>query len=85
MTVDHFVPKSIWETEKYVICCYDCNQRKSNQTAEHLLNHMIKASLKGKSFWGYSGKQLNFIKGQMEKIVNDTLHNTGPRVYYFKH
>lgn len=81
-TIDHYHPKSKGRTDKYVICCADCNCRKDNMAPEVLSSLMIKASLKGRNYWGYSGARLQQISGQFQKIASDILFNTGPRIYY---
>lgn len=72
------------EPDRVVIICSECNRRTTNQTANALLNNMVMASLRGKYFWGYHGEKLEFIISQVGKIASDTLHKTGPLVYYCK-
>jgi hypothetical protein len=83
-TVDHWEPKSGGSTEKFVICCFDCNQRKGNNSPVKLLTQFLRASIQAKSMWGYHGKKLTFIAGQLEIVTHDSIYNTGPTVYYFK-
>jgi hypothetical protein len=83
-TIDHFEPKSLGQTTKYVIACIDCNTRKGNMSPEILLSRFGYAHLRGLPLWGYQGKKLKFIYTQIQKINNDRLYNMGPSVYYIK-
>jgi hypothetical protein len=83
-SVDHYLPQSEGQTERFVICCVDCNSRKSNIMPDVLVTKMTQATLKGREMWGYHGKKLKFIAGQIQKITNDMLYNMGPKIYYFK-
>lgn len=83
-SVDHYLPQSEGMTEKFVICCVDCNSRKSNIMPDTLVSKMTRTALKGGQMWGYHGKKLKFIAGQIQKITNDMLYNMGPKIYYFK-
>lgn len=84
-TWDHHHPKSEGHTDKHVICCFDCNNRKANIMPEVLLSKLSSAITYNKQYWGYSGKKLKFIYGQFERIFRDQLNGTGPAIYYFKH
>lgn len=83
-SIDHFIPKAIGPTSKFVICCADCNNRKGSDPPDVILSILIKANLRGAQYWGYQGKKLKFIMNQFQTISNDILYNTGPRIYYFK-
>jgi len=83
-TWDHHHPKSEGHTEKHVICCFDCNNRKANIMPEVLMSKLSSAIAYNKEIWGYSGKKLKFIHGQFEKIFRDQVNGTGPTIYYFK-
>lgn len=83
-TVDHYLPKSLGETEKFVICCADCNNRKGNISPIALVEKMTKAHLRGGHVWGHHGKKLKYIAMQLQRITNDILFDTGPRTYFFK-
>jgi hypothetical protein len=84
-TWDHHHPKSEGHTDKHVICCFDCNNRKANIMPEVLMSKLNSAVTYNKTFWGYSGKKLKFIHGQFEQIFKDQVNGTGPAIYYFKH
>jgi hypothetical protein len=84
-TSDHYDPKSKGFTDKYVICCFDCNNRKANINPEVLLSKMSSAIAYNKEMWGYTGKKLRFIHGQFDKVFKDRINGTGPVIYYFKH
>jgi len=79
---DHWVPKSRGQTERYVICCADCNSKKGDAMPLHLASRMLKAALTGRTFWGVSGEKLQFIANRVQIITNDILYNTGPKIYY---
>lgn len=81
-SIDHYHPKSRGSTEKFVICCADCNTRKDNMPPEKVGSQMISANMKGRTMWGYSGKKLHYIAGQFQNIAHDLLFKTGPRIYY---
>jgi hypothetical protein len=83
-SIDHYVPQSEGQTDKYVICCVDCNGRKGDTAPNVLVSKMTNMHLRGKEMWGYHGKKLKFIAGQIQKITNDRLYNIGPKIYYFK-
>jgi len=83
-SIDHYFPQSLGQTERYVICCVDCNTRKSDTTPNELISQMTNAHLRGKVMWGYHGKKLKFIYKQIQTITNDMLYNMGPRIYYLK-
>lgn len=83
-SVDHYQPKSKGKTERYVICCADCNTKKGCTDANALVSRMTTASLKGNTMWGYHGKKLQQIAEQIQKITNDILYNMGPKIYYLK-
>jgi hypothetical protein len=83
-SVDHYLPRSIGQTERYVICCVDCNNRKADTTPEELVRQMVNAHLREKTMWGYHGKKLKFIYKQIQTITNDMLYGLGPRIYYIK-
>lgn len=83
-SVDHWLPQCQGNTEKYVICCVDCNGRKGCTPPDVLVSQMINAHLRGKQLWGYHGKKLKYIAKQVQTVANDVLYNRGPRVYYCK-
>lgn len=84
-THDHHYPQSEGYTDKHVICCFDCNNRKANIKPEVLQSKINSAVTYNREFWGYSGKKLKFIAGQFDKIFRDRINGTGPTIYYFKH
>lgn len=83
-SIDHYLPQSKGKTEKYVICCAQCNTRKGNVEPNALVSRITQAHLKGNAMWGFHGKKLKFIADQIQKITNDMLYNMGPKIYYFK-
>ena len=83
-SVDHYLPQSLGATEKYVICCVDCNGRKGATPPDLLVSQMTNAQLRGNTMWGYHGKKLKFIAKQIHTITNDMIYNMGPKIYYFK-
>lgn len=83
-SIDHYLPQSKGKTEKYVICCAQCNTNKGNVSPDALVSRITKAHLKGNTMWGFHGKKLKFIADQIQKITNDMLYNMGPKIYYFK-
>lgn len=83
-SVDHYQPQSLGNTERFVICCVDCNNRKADMAPDVLVSKMTNAHLRGKEMWGYHGKKLKFIAKQIQTITNDMLYNMGPRIYYLK-
>jgi hypothetical protein len=83
-SVDHYLPQSLGITDRYVICCVDCNNRKADTPPSVLVSQFTNAYLKGKQLWGYHGKKLRFISNQIQTITNDMLYNRGPKIYYFK-
>lgn len=83
-SIDHYLPQSKGKTERFVICCAQCNTRKGDVSPNALVSRITQAHLNGNSMWGYHGKKLKFIAGQIQKITNDMLYNMGPKIYYFK-
>lgn len=83
-SIDHYQPRSKGKTDRYVICCAECNTKKGCVSPESLVSKMTSASLKGKTVWGFHGKKLQHITGQIQTITNDILFNIGPRIYYIK-
>jgi len=83
-SIDHYLPQSKGKTERYVICCAQCNTNKGNVSPSVLVSRITQAHLKGNAMWGFHGKKLKFIADQIQKITNDMLYNMGPRIYYFK-
>jgi hypothetical protein len=83
-SIDHYLPQSKGKTERYVICCAQCNTNKGNVSPDRLVSRITQAHLKGNAMWGFHGKKLKFIAEQIQKITNDMLYNMGPKVYYFK-
>lgn len=83
ITVDHFTPLSSGKkTEKYVICCYICNSRKTNLMPEIFAQRLLKADMTGFAFNGFSPKKIKTINERVRQISNDLLYNMGPTVYY---
>jgi len=83
-TVDHWMPLSLGQTEKYVISCFGCNNNKGNTHPDKLVKQMVSANLKGLTMWGKHGKKLKHISDQIQHVTNDMLYNMGPRIYYIK-
>lgn len=83
-TDDHHFPQSEGYTDRRVICCFDCNNRKANILPEVLQSKINSAIAYNREFWGYSGKRLKFIAAQLERIFRDRINGTGPTIYYFK-
>src|ERR1044072_3299420 len=83
-SIDHYEPKSKGKTDRYVICCAECNTNKGSTPPEDLARQIIRAGLKSRTMWGLSGEALQIIAGSIQGIVHDILFNTGPRVYYIK-
>lgn len=83
-SIDHYLPKSKGNTERFVICCAECNSNKGSSSPEALVSKITKVNLKGGTMWGVHGNKLMFIAEQIQKITSDMLFNTGPRIYYFK-
>lgn len=83
-SIDHYLPQSIGNTERYVICCVDCNSRKSDTSPEALISMFTNAYLRNKIMWGYHGKKLRYITQQIQKITHEMLYNIGPSIYYVK-
>lgn len=83
ITVDHFTPvSSRKKTEKYVICCYICNTRKTNLMPEAFAKRLFNADMTGFTFNGFSPKKIKTINERVQQISNDLLYNMGPTVYY---
>lgn len=83
-STDHWTPKSKGQTEKFVICCVDCNGRKGDLSPIDLISQFTKACMKNQVMWGYHGKKLTFIAKQLQTVTNDIIYGIGPRIYYFK-
>lgn len=83
-SVDHYYPKSRGKTEKFVICCADCNTKKANVPPKELTSMIFRATMRGYSVWGFHTKKLEKILTQIQKVNTDMLHNTGPKIYYIK-
>jgi len=83
-TIDHFMPQSIGETEKYVICCQHCNAYKGNTSPKEFVKKVTIAELRGWQLFGFSGKTLKHVFTQAHKIINDLHYNIGPQVYFIK-
>lgn len=83
-SIDHYQPRSKGKTDRYVICCAECNTKKGNIEPNYLVSKITKTHLKGQTMWGFHGNKLKFIADQIQTITNDMLYNTGPRIYYFK-
>jgi hypothetical protein len=83
-SIDHYLPQSKGKTERYVICCAECNTKKGCTDPKALVSRMISASLKGNAMWGFHGNKLQRIADQIQKITSDMLYNIGPKIYYFK-
>jgi len=83
-TIDHWYPKSKGGTEKVVVCCAECNGKKSDTDPVELRKKIFKAVVKGANMWGYDLRKLVRIGEQIEAITNDILYNTGPRVYFIQ-
>jgi hypothetical protein len=83
-SIDHYLPQSKGKTERFVICCAQCNTNKGDVSPKNLVSKITKASLQGKIMWGFHGRKLQSIAEQIQKITNDMLYNIGPKIYYFK-
>lgn len=83
-SIDHYLPQSKGKTERYVICCAQCNSNKGSVSPAALVSKITQAHLRGNTMWGFHGKKLKSIADQIQKITNDMLYNMGPKIYYFK-
>lgn len=83
-TVDHYQPNSKYKTEKFVICCWQCNNSKGDTDPQRLVSQMINAVNRGRSMWGHHGKSLSHIAEQIFTITNDSIYKMGPRVYFIQ-
>lgn len=83
-SIDHYLPKSVGKTERYVICCAHCNTKKGSMTPDELVSRFTNAHLKSREMWGFHGKKLKQIAEQIQVIANDILYNMGPKIYYVK-
>jgi hypothetical protein len=86
-TVDHFFPVSSGTTKednRFVVCCYDCNQAKKNEHPAQVMNRITSASMMGLPYMGLSGNRLDHMVKSMERIFNHITANVPPAPYYIK-
>ena len=83
-TIDHWVPKSKDKTEKYVICCAECNTKKADVMPDVLRSQIMRAINRGQRMFGYPARKLGKVGEAVNTITNDIIYNTGPRVYYIQ-
>jgi hypothetical protein len=82
-SVDHYRPKALGvTTDRYVICCAECNTRKGHEDPELLVAKIRDTVGRGVKMWGYRSKKMLLIAKNIESINNDILFNTGPKTYH---
>lgn len=83
-TIDHWHPKSKGDTQRVVVCCSECNNKKADTDPEELRRHVIRAIFRGRQMWGFDLRKLVFLRTRIEDITNHILYNTGPKVFYIQ-
>lgn len=83
-TIDHWHPKSLGGTERYVICCNLCNTKKGAKPPNQLVAEITRHLLRGRTMWGFHTKRLEMMAKQITTVSHDVLYNMGPRVYYIQ-
>jgi len=81
-TIDHYEPRSRGKTDRYVICCSECNEKKADMLPEHVAQILNRAAMRGRHAWGFSGPKLNFIAARFQQITNDIIWGTGGPIYF---
>lgn len=83
-TIDHYLPLSLGETDIFVICCFTCNNLKSNTHPKKFTEMIAQANLKGREVFGLSGNKLKTAFQRTQIIVSESLYNIETKIYYIK-